>query len=110
MLLGWQVSLEEYHHGNGLPARWNSKRDHQLLQPNGLRTQEYRHGFWHLPHRDLPLNRPFLGQNLIEGSQAELQAPSHYRICYRREGASLQPLLVLFYCPVKSDAILLFLI
>lgn len=110
MLLGWQVSLEEYHHGNGLPARWNGKRDHQLLQPNGLRTKSTGMGFGTYPTETSLSTNLFSGQNLIEGSQAELQAPSHYRICYRREGASLQPLLVLFYCPVKSDAILLFLI
>lgn len=109
MLLGWQVSLEEHHHGNGLPVRWNSKTDHQLLQPNGLRTKSTGMDFCIYPTLTSLSTNLFSGQNLVEGSQAELQPPSHYRICYRGR-SKLAAIIVLFYCPVKSDAILLFLI
>lgn len=92
MMLGWQVCLEEHHHGKGLPARWNNKADHQLLQPNGLRTESTGTGFGTYPTVTSLSTNLFSGQNLVEGSQAELQPPSHCKICYRREGASLQPL------------------
>lgn len=96
MMLGWEVFLEEHYHGKGLPARWNSKADYQLLQPNGLRTERTGMGFGTYPTvTSLSINL-FSGQNLVEGSQAELQPASHCRICYRREGASLWSLQFCF--------------